>query len=482
VKHVNSQYAIEVNNLSKHFKLYAHPRQILSELFLGRKIPTFTALEDISFTVGKGEVVGIMGRNGAGKSTLLRIITGTLNASSGTVNVNGRISAILELGTGFNLEYTGRENIVAGGACMGMSHAQIMDRMEDIIEFSELGDFIDHPFKTYSSGMQARLTFATAVAIEPEILIVDEALSVGDAKFQAKCYAKIQQFRDSGGSILLVSHSDNVITQFCDRAVLLERGKLLMDDAPRTVTRTYLEMIYVHEDRSVVIPGAAKEDKLTSDSNTIERIRPLIADYTIFDLARNSLPSKCCDTLPKDDLTIAEREKLKLKYYTKNNVQPMTLSSGIAKRVGPHDAAEIIDLALLDQNGQYATFLESGKRYRIMAVCAFYMVVEPYAIGFQICDLKGTTIFGVDTIPYSGILSFPKIIPGTILKCFLDIDMHLTNGDFFVSAFLSNPQNGGCLIDGYTDYLHISVQPSSFIYTSSLVNLNSDFRLFIENI
>lgn len=250
---ISEDYAIKVQGLCKTFKVYPSPKKMLKELLCGGKEhEDFHALRDISFEVKRGEVMGVMGRNGAGKSTLLRILAGTLNPTGGMIDVRGKVSAILELGTGFNPEYTGRENVVSGGLVLGMSKAEIAQKMDAIIDFSELEEFIDRPFKTYSSGMQARLTFATAISVNPDVLIVDEALAVGDARFQAKCYAHIEKFRDHGGSILFVSHADNAIARLCDSAMLLEKGSLLCLGSPAKVGKEYLA--FVHADSTSSAP------------------------------------------------------------------------------------------------------------------------------------------------------------------------------------------------------------------------------------
>lgn len=238
-------YAIQVKNLFKCFKMYSTPKDMLKEFLTGRCChKEFWALKDISLTIKRGEVVGIMGVNGAGKSTLLRILAGTLDKTGGEVHINGKISAILELGSGFNPEYTGRENIINGGLCLGMSHREIEAKMNDIIDFSELADYIDQPFKTYSSGMQARLTFATAISVEPDILIIDEALSVGDAAFQHKCFARMHKLRANNTTILFVSHDTNAIASFCNTAVLMNKGCIICSGDTKTVIADYYDFIY----------------------------------------------------------------------------------------------------------------------------------------------------------------------------------------------------------------------------------------------
>lgn len=241
-----SDIAISVKNLSKTYRLFGHPGDRIKQFFsLGVKQyhREFTALKDVSFEIKKGETVGIIGRNGSGKSTLLQLICGILKPTSGTVQVNGRISALLELGAGFNPEFTGRENVYFQGAIMGLDRLAMQARLEPIIAFAGIGEFIDQPVRTYSSGMFVRLAFSVAVHVDPEILVVDEALGVGDAEFQERSISRMKAMQGYGATILLVSHSIPVVRNFCQRVLWLDRGRLRLAGESSMVCQAYLDEV-----------------------------------------------------------------------------------------------------------------------------------------------------------------------------------------------------------------------------------------------
>ena len=238
--------AISVKNLAKTYRIFGHPGdRIKQALTLGRVRfhREFTALQDVSFVVKKGETLGIIGRNGSGKSTLLQLICGILKPTSGSVQVHGRISALLELGAGFNPEFTGRENIYFQGALMGFTAEEMDARFDDIAAFADIGEFIDQPVRVYSSGMYVRLAFAAAINVEPDILIVDEALSVGDAQFQVKCFTKFQEIRSKGVTILFVTHGLDLVAAHCERALLLHQGRLIESGTPKDAIDSYRELL-----------------------------------------------------------------------------------------------------------------------------------------------------------------------------------------------------------------------------------------------
>lgn len=258
------EIAIAVDHISKVYKLYDKPMDRMVEalgLTKKKKYREHFALSDVSFQVKKGECVGIIGTNGSGKSTILKIITGVLNPTGGTLTVNGRIQALLELGAGFNMEYTGIENIYLNGTMNGFTEQEIESRMQDILDFADIGDYVKQPVKTYSSGMFVRLAFSVAINIDPEILIVDEALSVGDVFFQAKCYHKFEEFKKMSKTIIFVSHDLSSVSKYCDRVVLLNQGVKLGEGSPKEMIDDYKRVLVGQYE----LPESKSESSLLND-------------------------------------------------------------------------------------------------------------------------------------------------------------------------------------------------------------------------
>lgn len=302
---MNNHIAIDVNQISKIYKLYdKHSDRLKEALGLISKKrkrdvehPIYKehyALNQVDFKIYQGECVGIIGTNGSGKSTILKIITGVLNPSSGSLQVNGRISALLELGAGFNMEYTGLENIYLNGTMIGFSKEEINAKLQDILDFADIGAFVHQPVKTYSSGMFVRLAFAVAINIEPEILIVDEALSVGDVFFQSKCYKKFEEFKKMGKTILFVSHDLSSISKYCDRVILLNQGKKIEEGTPKKIIDVYKQVLVgqykmQEGDASVAVEITKSEKKNDEETSTLEygNKQGAITDFYITDEAGN---------------------------------------------------------------------------------------------------------------------------------------------------------------------------------------------------
>ena len=278
----SSDIAIRVSNLSKCYHIYDNPRDRLKQFILPRiqgvtrqpqkqYFKEFWALKDINFEIKKGESVGIIGRNGSGKSTLLQIITGTLSPTSGTVTTNGRIAALLELGSGFNPDFTGRENVYLNGVLLGLSRAQINERFDTIANFADIGQFIEQPIKTYSSGMLVRLAFSVAINVDPDILIIDEALSVGDELFQRKCFSRIEKIRSNGATVIIVSHSSTAIIELCNKAILINQGIKIAFGVSKQVIGKYQKLlnstVEMHDDVIKEIIGSKETTLIVKNTN-----------------------------------------------------------------------------------------------------------------------------------------------------------------------------------------------------------------------
>ena len=329
--------AITVKDLKKVYKLYDKPSDRFKEAFglTRKKAKEHYALNGVSLEIFQGETVGIIGTNGSGKSTILKIITGVLSPTSGEVNVSGRISALLELGAGFNMEYNGIENVYLNGTMMGFSQKEIDAKLPEILKFADIGDYVYQPVKTYSSGMFVRLAFAVAINIEPEILIVDEALSVGDVFFQAKCYHKFEEFKKMGKTIVFVSHDLSSISKYCDRVYLLNQGNLLGEGSPK-------EMIDAFK-------------------------RVLVGQYEIHD---------------KEDMDI---------HIPENVLNPELLEYGTKQ-------AEMTEFYITDDKGVKTTAVIKGTEFTIHVKVAFHDRIVAPIFAFSFKNIKGTEITGTNSM------------------------------------------------------------------------------------
>lgn len=263
---MSSEAIIEVRDMGKIYPVYDKPHHRLIQMLdykRRRWYKEFSALRNISFSVRRGETLGIVGRNGSGKSTLLQILCGTLAPSVGQVTVHGRVAALLELGAGFNPEFTGRENVYLNGSVLGLTREEIDGRFAEIADFADIGEFIEQPVKSYSSGMYIRLAFAVAINVMPDILIIDEALSVGDEAFQRKCFARINAIRDAGATVLFVSHSAGTILELCDRAILLDQGELLVNGTPKLAISCYHKLLYAPAEKKTAIREGIRRGEAT---------------------------------------------------------------------------------------------------------------------------------------------------------------------------------------------------------------------------
>ncbi len=349
-----SDIAIKVDHVSKLYKLYDKPSDRFKEalgLTKEKKYKEHFALSDVYFEVKKGETVGIIGTNGAGKSTILKIITGVLNPTSGKVDVSGRISALLELGAGFNMEYTGIENIYLNGTMMGYTREEVDAKVQTILDFADIGDFVYQPVKTYSSGMFVRLAFAVAINIDPEILIVDEALSVGDVFFQAKCYHKFDEFKEAGKTILFVSHDLGSIAKYCDRVVLLNKGKKMAEGEPKEIIDLY---------KQVLVSQA--------ENRELDEEQPTVSDST--DTQDTAREGHWKDTLM---------------------LNPNVLEYGDKE-------AEIIDFAIIDDKNRITNNIQKNTDFRIRMKVKFHKDIEDPIFAFTIKDLQGTEVTGTNTM------------------------------------------------------------------------------------
>jgi len=433
------EIALSVEHLSKCYQIYDKPRDRLRQM-ISRSgkvyFREFWALRDVSFKVARGETVGIIGRNGSGKSTLLQIICGTLNQTDGTIETRGRIAALLELGSGFNPEFTGRENVYLNAAVLGVSQDEIDSKFNLIVEFADIGTFIDQPVKTYSSGMMVRLAFAVQAQIDPDILIVDEALAVGDVRFQAKCFERLRQLKENGTSILLVTHSSEQIVTHCDKAILLDGGHVIEAGEPRHVVNRYVDLLFGRKRK--------QPDPQTSEAQTV-----------------SSVAAK------------TDQSNFGLSFAT----------DAFASHPGynPHEyrwgdgSANILDFYLAADGAPYPGGIATGQTVTLAVAIKFHDALIRPILGITIKTKEGVTVYGCnsETLDVEAIKQLGA--KGSLAIAIAEFECRLAPGDYFVSLGIAESHGDEVIPrDRRYDAIHLPIRPNPAFF--GLVDLRLELN------
>ena len=440
---MSSECAIKVEGLSKCYHVYDRPQDRLKQSLLprihrlfGKASPVyhrdFWALRDVSFQIPKGQTIGIIGQNGSGKSTLLQMICGTLTPSSGSIETEGRVAALLELGSGFNPEFSGRDNVYMNAALLGLEKSEIEERFDNIVQFADIGRFIDEPIKSYSSGMMVRLAFSVQAQIDPDILIVDEALAVGDAKFQAKCFDRLKQLKENGTSILLVTHSSEQIVSHCDTAILLERGQVLEQGDPKQVVNRYYDVLFGKNSAS----KAVLEEKQAPTKSLEVNSHNLSLDTDLFSSRPGFNPYEY--------------------------------------RWGDRSAA-IIDFHTECDGVAYPLSIKTGHVFALEIVVQFHKPLINPIFGLTVKTKEGITLYGSN----SELLSTPGMReagkPGSTVLIAARFLANLAPGDYFISLGIAT-RDGESINphDRRYDSIHFTVEPPEPFFGLTQLNLSID--------
>lgn len=440
---MSSDLAIRVQGVGKVYPVYAKPHHRLLEMLSprgsGRYRSDFHALKNIDLEIRKGHTVGIVGRNGSGKSTLLQIICGTLAPSTGSVEVAGRLAALLELGAGFNPEFTGLENVYLNATILGLARREIDERLDGILSFADIGDFVHQPVKNYSSGMYVRLAFAVAINVTPEILVVDEALSVGDEAFQRKCFGRIEKIREAGATVLFVSHSAGTVVDLCDQAILLDGGELLAHGTPKRVVSLYQKLIYAPAEQQPALRQAIRDDNLPLPGSTGS------------------------DTAGGTDFATKVRAERIEAWYDPHLVPASTIAY-------EDRGATIIDPHLRTLDGRRVNTLVHGEEYVYAYRVETGKTLSRVRCGMMVRTTTGVEVAGAATDPA---LPRMQLVPaGAIVEVAFRIRCRFNPGTYFLNA--------GCLadtgameeyIDRRVDVAMFRVMPDQRIRATALVNL-----------
>ena len=419
---MSSDSAITVRGLGKDYRIYQRPIDRIREMYSvrGRDYHSvFTALDNVSFDVAPGQTVGIIGPNGSGKSTLLEMVCGTLTPTRGTVTVSGRLAALLELGAGFNPAFSGRENVYLNAALLGISREEVEERFEDIVEFAGIGEFVEHPVSTYSSGMYVRLAFATAVNTDPDVLIVDEALAVGDIRFQRKCFRRFQEMQKAGKTILFVTHSVDLVQAHCSHAIYLKSGEVRSKGEPKTVIQDYLEDLFGSESINESDDANSRELETFSKTN---KSRP-----------GQDLPRDLCSSRP---------------LYNPNEY-----------RWGDRRAV-IYDYVLRSEDGPIRGGFERGQKICLDVSINLTESIDHLILGFTVKTVDGRTVFGANTRERD--VKLPELGAGDNLTVQFDFVCALIPGEYFLSIGLAQDDQSrdNIAVDRRYDLIHMPVRGS----------------------
>jgi len=453
--------AIRVRGVAKHYLLFKRPEDRLKESIIPRVrrlagLPVthyyrdFAALRNVSLDVRRGETVGIVGRNGSGKSTLLQVICGTLRPTQGSVEVHGRIAALLELGAGFNPEFTGRENVYLNGAILGLERAEIDRRFDAIARFADIGQFIELPVKTYSSGMYVRLAFATAINVDPDILVVDEALAVGDEAFRRKCYARIEEIQARGGTILFVSHSAATIVQVCSRAVLIDAGELILEGTPKTVVGQYQRLVNATPHAAPAIRSAI----VAMDAAEVPAAKVAAAKPAPKKAARDRMR-------PAADPVASDAD-----FYDPGLKPQSTVR--LEER-----GARIRDARILTLDGAQVNVLQMGRRYVFEFAVDFSADASRVGFGMVIKTVDGRAVSGAQT-NRARALRIAHVVQGSWIKVRYEFSNLLLPGTYFVSCGVRGVLGGAeeIVLNRVADVIMCRVAPESGLMATGLVDLD----------
>lgn len=439
-------FSITINGVDKKYKLYSTPNDRIKEIFhpfSKRYHREFLALENISFQIPIGQTVGILGRNGSGKSTLLQILAGVMSASKGVVQTNGKISALLELGAGFNPEFTGRQNAIFQLELSGIYGHNLLSTIQKIEEFAGIGEFFDQPVKLYSSGMFVRLAFSVAINVKPDILIIDEALSVGDAEFQQKCYLKFKEFQNSKTTIIFVTHDIQSILKHCQRAILLDKGNLIIDADPKTVTTQYINLIENKYIKQLKIEALNTE--INYDSMNLEnQIETIYQDKNSKDL---------CFTR---------------KFYNRDEYHQYS------------EDATIIDYLLKVNNDSNFLQALSGNTLNISFKVIFYKEIKKPCFGISLKTKDGITIYALNSSWIKN-KEFHHVTPGNFVIASFNVPLGINSGDLFIDFGVDQEDvNGGFInLTRRLALVHLYVQAEN--YFEGYANLDCTFESTLLN-